>query len=169
MKNQKRDFISEAIVEYDSLSAEEQGKLLIQVLEDQPYLMGFITNVAEEFSDSQHEALVESMLILTNAFIAATVPVGMVPAQLIEEIIKLKTDVDEESIEVEEVELSDSPKVFEDLRARAVLKSDLAEAKAEVQLSFNLMLDVIITAVERVVDYEISQLEKAKKWKARPK
>ena len=39
--------------------------------------MGFITNVEEEFSDSQHEALVESLLILTNAFIAATVPVGM--------------------------------------------------------------------------------------------
>jgi hypothetical protein len=27
------------------------------------------------------------------------------------------------------------------------------------------MLDVIITSVERVVDYEISELEKAKKWK----
>jgi predicted HTH domain antitoxin len=163
MKNQKRDFISEAIIEYDALSSVEQGKMLVQVLEDQPYLMGFITNVAEEFSDTQHEALVESLLILTNAFILAGVPLGMVPALLIEEIIKLKTDVDEDSIEVEEVELSDSPKVFEDFRARAVLKSDLAEAKAEVQLSFNLMLDVIITSVERVVDYEISELEKAKK------
>lgn len=137
--------------------------MLVQVLEDQPYLMGFITNVAEEFSDLQHEALVESLLILTNAFIMATVPYGMVPAELIEEIIKIKTDVDEDSLEVEEAELSDSPKVFEDLRARAVLKSDLAEAKAEVQLSFNLMLDVVITAVERVVDYEIHEMEKAKK------
>jgi hypothetical protein len=163
MEKQKRDFISEAIVEYDDLSNEEQGKMLVQVLEDQPYLMGFITNVAEEFSDLQHEALVESLLILTNAFIMATVPFGMVPAELIEEIIKMKTDVDEDSIEVAEVELSDSPKVFEDLRARAVLKSDLAEAKAEVQLSFNLMLDVVITAVERVVDYEINALEKDKK------
>jgi hypothetical protein len=163
MEKQKRDFISEAIVEYDDLSNEEQGKMLVQVLEDQPYLMGFITNVAEEFSDLQHEALVESLLILTNAFIMATVPFGMVPAELIEEIIKIKTDVDEDSIEVTEVELSDSPKVFEDLRARAVLKSDLAEAKAEVQLSFNLMLDVVITAVERVVDYEINALEKDKK------
>jgi hypothetical protein len=163
MEKQKRDFISEAIVEYDDLSNQEQGKMLVQVLEDQPYLMGFITNVAEEFSDLQHEALVESLLILTNAFIMATVPFGMVPAELIEEIIKMKTDVDEDSIEVAEVELSDSPKVFEDLRARAVLKSDLAEAKAEVQLSFNLMLDVVITAVERVVDYEINALEKDKK------
>jgi hypothetical protein len=163
MEKQKRDFISEAIVEYDGLSNEEQGKMLVQVLEDQPYLMGFITNVAEEFSDLQHEALVESLLILTNAFIMATVPYGMVPAELIEEIIKIKTDVDEDSLEVEEAELSDSPKVFEDLRARAVLKSDLAEAKAEVQLSFNLMLDVVITAVERVVDYEIHEMEKAKK------
>jgi hypothetical protein len=163
MEKQKRDFISEAIVEYDDLSNEEQGKMLVQVLEDQPYLMGFITNVAEEFSDLQHEALVESLLILTNAFIMATVPFGMVPAELIEEIIKMKTDVDEDSIEVAEVELSDSPKVFEDLRARSVLKSDLAEARAEVQLSFNLMLDVVITAVERVVDYEINALEKDKK------
>jgi hypothetical protein len=163
MEKQKRDFISEAIVEYDNLSNEEQGKMLVQVLEDQPYLMGFITNVAEEFSDLQHEALVESLLILTNAFIMATVPFGMVPAELIEEIIKIKTDVDEDSMEVAEVELSDSPKVFEDLRARAVLKSDLAEARAEVQLSFNLMLDVVITAVERVVDYEINALEKDKK------
>jgi len=163
MEKQKRDFISEAIVEYDDLTNEEQGKMLVQVLEDQPYLMGFITNVAEEFSDLQHEALVESLLILTNAFIMATVPFGMVPVELIDEIIKIKTDVDEDSIEGAEVELSDSPKVFEDLRARAVLKSDLAEAKAEVQVSFNLMLDVVITAVERVVDYEINALEKDEK------
>ena len=92
MKNQKRDFISEAIIEYDALSSEEQGKMLVQVLEDQPYLMGFITNVAEEFSDAQHEALVESLLILTNAFISAGVPLGMVPALLIEEIIKLTVE-----------------------------------------------------------------------------
>ena len=41
MKNQKRDFISEAIVEYDGLPSEEQGKLLIQVLERSTLFNGF--------------------------------------------------------------------------------------------------------------------------------
>lgn len=155
----KRDHIAAAIADYDALKPAEQGKLLLGILDDQPYLMGFLTNLSDDFPDEQHDALVESVVILINAFIEAGIPVGMVPAQLVEEVVKMKTEGEEEGGVLED-ESVDSPLVFEDLRNRALFAAQLKGK--ENQGNFNLILDIIITCVERLVDYEMNKIEKAK-------
>lgn len=158
MEDTKRDYIAEAIADYEALKAPEQGALLMQVLEDQPYLMGFITNIADEFSEAQHEALVDSTIILLNAFIAAGQPLGMVPAALVDEVIKEKTEQYEAL--APGASMADSPKTFDDLHHRALFKAGLLQAEAEEQQNFKLLLDLIITATERMVDYQVQNLEK---------
>jgi len=155
MKKIKRDRIAENIAEYDSLSDQERGQFIARVLEDQPYLMGFVTNLADDFSEKEHEALVDSVLILINAFIATGIPVDTIPDALIQEVLKEKIDAyeamaDKGAVKAHAVsELADSPLTFEDLRQRALTKSDLAQESAVAQYNFMLVLDALITIVER--------------------
>lgn len=164
MRQAKSDFIAEAIADYEAMNQEEQGKMIVQVLEDQPVLMGFITNLSDDFSDAQHEAIVDSAVILINAFISASIPVELVPHQMVEEVIKDKVDsYEEKAKELTEVstaslmELSDSPKVFEDLRNRALFKSKNSETGPEVQLNFHMALDTVVSIIERSVAYEMEK------------
>lgn len=162
MQDKKRDHIAEAIADYDALTEAEKGKLLINLLEDQPYLMGFITNVADDFSEAHHEALVNSTIILINAFIAAGMPFALVPAKLLEEVISEKSEqyAGKNSEDEQPTAITDSPLVFEDLHKRAIIKAGLTKAEPLEKHNFSLMLDVIITIVERMVDYQRQRLEK---------
>lgn len=166
MKKNKRDLIAESIADYDAMKQEQQGKLLVQVLEDQPILLGYITNLADDFSDSEHEALVESTLILINAFVAAGIPVAMVPHQVVEEVIKEKVDAYEQKDEQDELdvesmkEISDSPKVFEDLRNRAMFKAEMDPQNEQRIYNFNVVLDTVVSMIERSAAAEINKDEK---------
>ena len=158
MKNHpSRDFVAEAIADYEAMTGEEKGKLLLSILEDQPYLMGFITNLADDFTDSTHEALVESVVILINAFVAAGIPVGAVPQAIIDEVIEEKVESynSDESPEGSG-EQSESPLVFEDLRNRALFHSDLDVSDELSASNFELVLDTIVSSVERGVAVEIT-------------
>ncbi len=147
--------MAEAIADYEAMTAAEQGKMVVQILEDQPVLMGFITNLADDFSDSEHEALVDSAVILIDAFVAAGIPVQMVPHQMVEEVINEKVDQYNKKDEHEELsseavrDVSDSPLVFEDLKNRAVFKSNLSEEDEAGRQNFNIVLDTIISIIER--------------------
>ncbi|HAD97871.1 MAG TPA: hypothetical protein DCG19_10730 [Cryomorphaceae bacterium] len=155
MTQTKKDFVAEAIADYEAMTAAEQGKMVVQILEDQPVLMGFITNLADDFSDSEHEALVDSAVILIDAFVAAGIPVQMVPHQMVEEVINEKVDQYNKKDEHEELsseavrDVSDSPLVFEDLKNRAVFKSNLSEEDEAGRQNFNIVLDTIISIIER--------------------
>lgn len=158
MDTKKRDHTAESIADYQAMNPQEQGQMVARVMEDQPYLMGFLTNIADDFNDDQHEALVDSVMILLNAFIAAGFPVSMIPAPVVEEIIKEKTEAYEEAGKNDI--FTDSPKVFDDLRHRAIYKAKLDKASADDQANFNLILDVLISLIERMADYDQSQKDK---------
>lgn len=151
-----RDFIAEAIADYEAMETTERAGLLLSILEDQPYLMGFITNLADDFSDSAHEALVESTVILINAFVAAGIPVGVVPQAIIDEVVEEKVEALEKLSEEGQDQEADSPLVFEDLRNRALFHSDLDNNDRLNAHNFELVLNTIISAVERAVAVEIT-------------
>lgn len=162
MQHPNKDFIAEAIADYEAMAQQEQGLLLVNILEDQPILMGFVTNLADEFADEEHEALVTATVVLINAFVSAGVPVNMIPHKMVEEVINERLEVYEakkrevdETIPVEE--LSDSPKTFADLRNYALFKSNLAEDDYERREQFDISLDTIISMIERSVGAEISE------------
>jgi len=152
----KRDFVGEAITEYLGMEPQEQGAMVARVMEDQPFLMGFLTDIAEEFSDEQHEVLVDSVMILLNAFIAAGMPVGSIPGPAIHDVIEERTlayaDADPLLPEV-----SDNPKVFQDLRNLAIVRADLNVDDDEALANYNVVLDILITAIEKMVDYDQGQ------------
>ena len=160
----KRDHIAESIADYMAMSSEEQGAMIARVMEDQPFLMGFLTDVADEFSDAQHESLVDSVMILLNAFIAAGMPVGLIPGPALEEVIKERTEAYTEA-DVLLPEVSESPKVFQDLRNLAIVKADLNVDSEQDLANFKLMLDILITSVERMADYEQKQKDGPESWK----
>ena len=150
----KKDFIAEAIFEYEAMTAKEQGKLVLQILEDQPVLMGFITNLADDFSDEAHETLVDSLAILINAFIAAGIPVDLIARDTVDEVIDEKVEKYDQAESEKGVEdLVDSPLVLEDLKARALLKGKFDKDDEEGKANFSMVLDTVITIVERSVAY----------------
>ena len=152
-----RDFVAEAIADYEAMPQEERAKLLISILEDQPFLMGFLTNLADDFSDSVHESLVESTVILINAFVSAGIPVGVIPQAIIDEVVEEKVQGYENEKEADrDAEKSDSPLVFEDLRNRALFHSKLDVKDVLSTHNFELVLNTIVSSVERSVAVEIN-------------
>lgn len=161
MSEFKRDHIAASIADYEGMKSAESGKLLAQILEDQPMLMGFLTNLADDFSDSEHESLVDSCVILINAFVAAGIPVPTVPDAMIKEVIEEKVAQYEDLVAHDEVNptdlsaISDSPIVLQDLRARALVKSDLNQEGALGQQNFLLILDAVLAMVERTASLAV--------------
>ncbi len=156
-KHPSRDFIAEAIADYEALASKERSQLLLSILDDQPYLMGFITNLSDDFSDSAHASLVESVVILINAFISAGIPVGVIPQAIIDEVIEEKVEeYESKAIDKDEQVLSDSPLVFEDLRNRALFHSDVPRNDQLMAHNFELVLNTIVSTVERSVSAEIN-------------
>lgn len=158
MRN-NHDYVAEAITEYMALPPEEQGALVARVMEDQPYLMGFLTDIAEEFSDEQHEVLVDSVMILLNAFIAAGMPVSSIPGPALHEVIEDRTEAYADADPLLP-EASDNPKVFQDLRNLAIVQADLNVDDPLALANYNVVLDILITAIERMVDYDQQQKDK---------
>lgn len=135
------------------MSAPEQGALIAQIMEDQPFLMGFLTNIADEFSDDQHEMLVDSVMILLNAFIAAGMPVSIIPGPALDKVIEERTEA-YAGVDPLLPEVSESPKVFQDLRNLALVHADLNVDDAVAMGNYNVVLDILITAIERMADYD---------------
>lgn len=135
------------------MSAPEQGALIARVMEDQPFLMGFLTNIADEFSDDQHEMLVDSVMILLNAFIAAGMPVSIIPGPALDQVIEERTEA-YAGLDPLLPEVSESPKVFQDLRNLALVHADLNVDDVVAMSNYNVVLDILITAIERMADYD---------------
>jgi len=152
----KPDHIADSIKQYKAMSPQEQGKLVAQVMEDQPFLMGFLTNIADEFSDEQHELLVDSVMILINAFVSAGMPTGIIPGPALEEVIRERTEAYADA-DALLPEVSESPKVFQNLRNLAIVEADLNVDDPVALGNYNVVLDILITAIERMVDYEQNQ------------
>lgn len=157
-KHPSRDFVAEAIANYEGMPLEERSQLLLSILDDQPFLMGLITNLADDFSDTAHEALVESTVILINAFVSAGIPVGTIPQAIIDEVIEEKLEAYERLEHEDEVveEVRDSPLVFQDLRNRALFYSDIGSYDEVSARDFELVLNTIVSTVERSVSVEIN-------------
>jgi hypothetical protein len=150
------DYVAESISEYMAMEPTEQGALVARVMEDQPYLMGFLTDIADEFSDDQHEILVDSVMILLNAFVSAGMPVSSVPGPALHEVIEERTEAYQNADPLLP-EASDNPKVFQDLRNLAIVKADLNVDDPLALSNYNVVLDILITAIERMADYDQQQ------------
>tara|TARA_R110002072_G_scaffold188717_2_gene345388 strand:- start:4 stop:489 length:486 start_codon:yes stop_codon:yes gene_type:complete len=159
MKQVKKDFVAQSIFDYEAMNDGEQGKLILEILEDQPVLMGFVTNLADDFSDAEHETIVDSIAILINAFIAAGIPVDMIPQEIVDDVIEEKVEGYNKEESENEEELIDSPLVYEDLQARAVIKCKFQADDDLSKQNFNMILNTVISIVERSVSYSMQKAQ----------
>lgn len=160
MNPTQRDLIAESIADYEAMNDAEKGKMTISLMEDQPVLMGFITELADDFTDEEHATLVDSAIILIQAFVAAGIPIDLIPKQLVNEVIEEKTELYEKRSvgNPQDAEnFTDSPKVFLDLRHRAIVRAGLAKESIEAQTNYCLVLDTIITIIERSITAEYNK------------
>lgn len=165
MKHPNKDFVAEAIADFEAMNADERGQLLLQIMEDQPILMGFVTNLADDFSDNAHAALVDAVVILINAFVSAGIPVNLIPQAMMEEVINERVDAYEAragQIVSDDVarQTTDSPLVFADLRNHALFHSNIAKEAAADRQRFSLVLDTLVAIIERSAAVEITSENK---------
>lgn len=159
MKPVKKDFVAHSIFDYEAMDSAEQGKLILEILEDQPVLMGFVTNLADDFSDEEHETLIDSIAILINAFIAAGIPVDMIPQEIVDDVIEEKVEGYNKEEKDAEADLIDSPLVYEDLQARAVLRCKFSAEDEIARSNFNMILNTIISIVERAISHSMQKVD----------
>ncbi len=156
MEHVKKDFVAQSIFDFEAMNDGEQGKLILEILVDQPILMGFVTNLADDFNDDEHETIVDSIAILINAFIAAGIPVDMIPREIVDEVIDEKV----QGYNNEEADLIDSPLVYEDLQARAAIKCKFDPEDEVSKENFNMVLNTIISIVERAISHSMQKVDK---------
>lgn len=159
MKPVKKDFVAQSIFDYEAMDSAEQGKLILEILEDQPVLMGFVTNLADDFEDEEHETIVDSIAILINAFIAAGIPVDMIPQEIVDEVIEEKVEGYNKEEKEREADLIDSPLVYEDLKARASVKCKFHPEDNVSKENFNMILNTIISIVERAISHSMQKVD----------
>lgn len=157
MKQVKKDFVAQSIFDYEAMDNAEQGKLILEILEDQPILMGFVTNLADDFGDEEHETIVDSIAILINAFIAAGIPVDMIPQEIVDDVIEEKVEGYNKDENDKEGDLIDSPLVYEDLKARAYVKCKFHPEDTVSKDNFNMILNTIISIVERAISHSMQK------------
>lgn len=159
MKQVKKDFVAQSIFDYEAMNDAEQGKLILEILEDQPVLMGFVTNLADDFGDEEHETIVDSIAILINAFIAAGIPVDMIPQEIVDDVIEEKVEGYNKENQEEEADLIDSPLVYEDLLARAIVKCKFNPEDKVSKENFNMILNTVISIVERAISHSMQKVD----------
>jgi hypothetical protein len=160
---EKKDHIAVAMADFEAMSQSDRGELLARVMEDQAILMGFLTNLADDFNAAEHQALVDSVLILINAFVSAGIPVQPVSNTTLQEVLEEKEEL-RDNVAPEDllnpisiVEASDSPLVFEDLRNRALSQSDLHHVSPQERQNFLFVLEALLTMIERTAAVSIKE------------
>lgn len=159
MEHVKKDYVAQSIFDYEAMDNTEQGKLILEILEDQPVLMGFVTNLADDFGDEEHETIVDSIAILINAFIAAGIPVDMIPQEIVDEVIEEKVEGYNKEEKDRQADLIDSPLVYEDLKARAIVKCKFEAEDIVSKDNFNMILNTIVSIVERAISHSLQKVD----------
>jgi hypothetical protein len=70
------------------LPGEDYEKHLSQLTEEQPYLMGFLFNYAEELSEDELDFLIHCALVVSQAFKALTYPMQMISMEQFEKVVQ---------------------------------------------------------------------------------
>jgi len=108
------------LVKIDLTSDELLELEISELLDEQPYLMGFLFNLADEFTEEEYDLLMRCCLALNKSLTAAGLFFEMISPEMLESIIKQKV-ADFETFGDDE-NLLDDAKMFEKASSPVVLK-----------------------------------------------
>lgn len=74
---------------FKHLDTQEKLDMLLNWGEEQPHLYGFIINLADDFTDEEHEALSFLPLVLTEVFRKTGLKIQNIDSKILEDAIKM--------------------------------------------------------------------------------
>lgn len=149
------DALESAIRELKLTSEAQWTQMLGEVMDEQPHLMSFIMNLADDFSEEVHEQLMRATVLLSIAFKKTGIQIELITPAGLDKVLEEKVEAYESLAEEEELnpellsEVANSPLVFE--RIRKWFAAELGEYMPlleESQNNIGLLVDVIISSME---------------------
>lgn len=151
----QNDALESAIRELKLTGESQWTQLLSSAMDEQPHLMAFLINLSDDFSEEVHEQLLKVFVILSTAFRKAGIEIDLITPAGLDKVIEEKVET-YEALEEEDTldqsamnQVANSPMVFD--RIRTWVRNELGESMPlldESQANINLMVDVIISAIE---------------------
>ena len=156
-----KDLLKKAKTHLDELDGIKYHDKVNDFLDSQPYLVGFLYNLADDFTEEEHEAIMRCAVLLLEAFELSNIPIGIVTQGVLNEVIEEKVEVfDKVSLMggAQDVLLTDitaSPQVFDALVGyiREDIKKGLPKDEEGLQNVF-ILLGILIRVFEESVIME---------------
>lgn len=157
----QNDFLQKAKAQLDSLDGAKYQDKVNDFLDSQPYLVGFLYNLADDFTEEEHEAIMRCAVLLLEAFELSNIPIGMVTQGVLNDVIEEKVEVfDSVSLlggtqDTLLSDITDSPQVFDALVGfiRDDIRKGLPKDEEGLQNVF-ILLEILIRVFEESVIME---------------
>lgn len=155
MSQNQGEILQTAIREISLLNEAALSEKMNDFLEVQPYLTGFLYNLADDFTEEEHTYILRVAVILHEAFKMAGMQPSVVGGEAIEAIIAEKVEAYEKYAsndllgEDEMLKVSSSPRVFQDLKNYLVkeLEDEFPKGLGDQQ-NLMLIVEVILGCME---------------------
>lgn len=162
----QESLINKAILEIRRMTPEQIQERMDIMLDEQPYLMGFLYNLDDDFDEEIHQALIRVCALLYSAFSMAEIEVGLISPAILESVINEKVEEyntlseRDELVEENLHEVARSPMVFDELRkyVHDEINHHVAHEALQVH-NISLMIDVLIGVMEESAIIEAREKE----------
>lgn len=140
---EQRGIIDRFFKELDELSSADFGQRISVFTDEQPHLSGFLFNLDEDFSESDHDRILKTAIVVRDVLVGAGAPLEMVNNEIIEQVIGEKVEqydlLGEEEYPIQKyVDMASSPQMFASILAN----------NAGANENLYLITDVIISVLE---------------------
>lgn len=107
MAEKSASVLQEALIKLDLMNEEAYHNQVASMLDEQPHIMGFLFNLADDFSEEAHDLLVRLTMALFYGMRQTGLEFSMIDAQMLEEMLAKKVEeieaIDEEDQAFDEV------------------------------------------------------------------
>lgn len=93
MQNKIADRVLQSLIQLDLTAHADYQNQLNNLLDEQPYLIGFLFNLAEDFEEQSHELLMHATLALHNSLSDAGLFFNLITPEILEETLNLNVNL----------------------------------------------------------------------------
>ena len=90
MTERSASVLQEALIKLDLMNDQAYQNQVAALLDEQPHLMGFLFNLADDFSEEAHDLMVRLTMALFQGLQASGLQFSMINAQMLEEMLAKK-------------------------------------------------------------------------------
>jgi hypothetical protein len=154
------------LIQLDTKKEADYAKDISQLLDEEPYLMGFLFNLADDFSEQGHELLLRATLALRQSLAHSGLFFKMISPSVLEETLKLQVQAfeelqgDNETIDEETIYThASSPVVLRELKNFITQNTFDAAPDEQTDESLLLILSTVIEVLEKSASPENTETE----------